>query len=147
MHVHLILYISSCILGWIDLHGHSAHMAKAAMRYTFEYLLSLEDNDKDKITAQNWITEENKIMDHSDDDNGLLVDTYRPKQTMNKMRKKNDFIVIVGKGTKLVHVIQQQLLDEFHPSIRSLLSRRNTGRLILYENDICKWLEIHKSVR
>jgi hypothetical protein len=132
-------------------------MAKAAMRYTFEYLLSLEENDKDKNITQNRIIEENtfrnimnrkynpKFIDHSDVDNGVLMNTYKPNN--KTMKKKNAYIVIVGKGTKLVNVIQQQLLDEFHPSIRSLLSRRNSGRLILYENDIGKWLEIHKSVR
>ena len=72
----------------------------------------------------------------------INIDGNRPTSV-----RKKELAVIVGKGTKLVTVIQQLLLDEFHPSIRSHVSKSNSGRLILSDNDISNWLSIHKSVR
>ena len=75
-------------------------------------------------------------------DGNLKLDENRP----NSLKKK-ELAVIVGKGTKLVTVIQELLLTEFHPSIRSHVSKTNSGRLILSDVDISNWISLHKSLR
>ena len=101
--------------GWIDLHFHSVHMGKAALRYTFENIL---------------------------DDSDLYTSVVGEDGELTK-----GITVIIGKGAKLKRAIQLQLKNEFRPSIRSALSPRNRGRLVLSSRDVKLWLRTHMSIR
>jgi pentatricopeptide repeat protein len=133
--------------GWIDLHGHSVHMAKAAIRYAFEYLLSLEPSELNTDSERKPF-----VADYTDSVSSIPSGEVPLGGSINstnskKAGKKRELAVIVGKGRKLVPVIQKLLLEEFHPSVRSSVSKTNSGRLLLCEGDISKWLAIHKSLR
>ena len=68
--------------GLIDLHGHSSHMAVAALRYTFDHML---EREAERLKQQQSAT-----------------DTVRRK-------KLKELTVLVGKGGKLASVIQREL--------------------------------------
>ena len=141
--------------GYIDLHGHSVHMAKAAMRYTFEYMLSSKLYSEIDYTFSIEKSKELKPLV-----NATSLPNYSaqpvgdaPVEGSDDVRiksiptKRKELVVIVGKGDKLVSSIQKLLTDEFHPPVRSHVSKSNSGRLLLVDSDISKWLAIHKSVR
>ena len=141
--------------GYIDLHGHSVHMAKAAMRYTFEYMLSSKvysEMDyslglgkskilKPLVTAAGLPS--NSALPVGD----ALLEISDDVRIKSVPTKRKELVVIVGKGDKLVSSIQKLLTDEFHPPVRSHVSKSNSGRLLLSDIDISKWLAIHNSVR
>ena len=143
--------------GLIDLHGHSSHMAVAALRYTFDHMLEREAERLKQQSATDSV----------------------------KRKKLKELTVIVGKGGKLASVIQRELtgrirlsscpplpdthlhishssiitsfihplilflhhhnmLDEFRPPIRSYVSKTNAGRLLLSEKDLTAWMSIHR---
>jgi pentatricopeptide repeat protein len=101
--------------GFVDLHGHSVHMAKASIRLAFEQLLAREPQYCD---------------------GGASFESRGKCLT-----------IIVGKGKKLLSEIQQQLSREFHPSLKSYVSQKNSGRLIVPVSEVAAWLQVHKSLR
>ena len=184
--------LSNIKKGWIDLHGHSVQMAKAAIRYSFEYLLTLKSSDfyvhnkienniifsidpyekmesvDLNILSENFGTNRgnnndnnnnnnsynNNNNDNNDNDNNNNDNDNNNDKSINdnnsdgKIKtKKRALAIIVGKGNILVTEIKRQLLTEFHPSIRSSISKTNSGRLLLVENDVSNWISIHKSLR
>ena len=70
--------------GLIDLHGHSSHMAIAALRYTFDQML---ERDAERLKHQQQQS---------------TTDTI-------KRKRNKELTVIVGKGGKLASVIQREL--------------------------------------
>ena len=70
--------------GLIDLHGHSSHMAIAALRYTFDQML---ERDAERLKQQQQQS---------------TTDTV-------KRKRNKELTVIVGKGGKLASVIQREL--------------------------------------
>jgi pentatricopeptide repeat protein len=141
--------------GYIDLHGHSVHMAKAAIRYTFEYMLSSKVDSEIDFTIR---MEKSRVLkplvaatclpSYSAIPSGdATLESSDDVMTKSVPTKRRELVVIVGKGDKLVSSIQKLLTDEFHPPIRSHISKSNSGRLLLSDVDISKWLAIHNSVR
>ena len=141
--------------GYIDLHGHSVHMAKAAMRYTFEYMLSSKLYSEIDYTFSIEKSKEQKplVSAASLPNYSALPVGDAPMESTDDVKirsiptKRKELVVIVGKGDKLVSSIQKLLTDEFHPPVRSHVSKSNSGRLLLVDSDISKWLAIHNSVR
>ena len=109
---------------WIDLHDHSAHMARAAMRKAFQQLV------KDYETGSGY---------HSNRNNG----NGSISNGSNSKNKNKDIVVIVGKGERLQAAIEEQLLHEFKPSIRAYRFEKNMGRLLLPERDVIAYCKAY----
>lgn len=125
--------------GFIDLHDHSVHMAKAAIRYCLEL-----------IVRQNDIL--NIHHDPNESEQELVINQQTPSYSTffehaTQRPKMQGLIIIVGKGLRLQKEIQNQLRMEFNPSIKSFIVHGNTGRLIIPTKDLRKWIDFHRDSR
>lgn len=128
--------------GLIDLHSHSVFMAKAAVRYTFESILSLVDGEIS--CTSDWQSSLHSFI-HS------LLDTAKGEKALNMKinmasnhGEKDALVFITGKGDKLQAAIRDQLKNEFRPPVNCFISPRNTGRIIVSGRSLRAWIFAHR---
>ena len=140
--------------GLIDLHHHSVHMARAAMRCAFNDMLSEYDAWLKQVkTSPERAHINSQPSDRRGLERGKGKDSHgergwsRLPPVFLRMGKDSAYIsVIVGQGDKLAQALTSQLQSEFNPPVKVHVHRHNRGRLIIPNSQILAWLRAHSSV-
>eukprot|EP01041_Mallomonas_annulata_P000193 gene193-344_t len=133
----------------IDLHDHSVHLAKAAIRNIFERLHRRDSTLKYPLLSEHALLHFNNSSSssHSNSNNNNNNMQQRNNNSDSSPNMCVDVTIITGKGFKLTNAILNQLIDDFRPAIRSSLHKTNSGRLVLSATDVQRWLHAHRKLR